>query len=347
MKITRDSFGVLGDGGAVDLFTLTNAQGTEAKITNYGCIVVSLRTPDRNGKFGDVVLGFDTLAEYVDHNPFFGCVAGRYANRIAQGRFTLDGVTYQLARNNGSNHLHGGLRGFDKVLWRVTAADDIVLRFVYTSADGEENYPGNLTAEVTYQLNDRNQLSIDYRATTDKPTIINLTNHTYFNLAGHGDILGHELMLNASYITPVDERLIPTGDLLRVDGTPFDFRQPTPIGARIEDDHEQIRFGQGYDHNYVFHQPLGGLMLAANVFEPTSGRSMELYTTQPGVQFYTGNFLTGVPGKGGRVYHKRFGFCLETQHFPDSPNQPSFPSTVLRPGERYTEQTLFQFGVRV
>jgi aldose 1-epimerase len=346
MKITRESFGLLGDGRSVDLFTLTNAQRLEAKITNYGSILVSLCVPDRQGTLGDVVLGFDTLAEYVDHNPFFGCVAGRYANRIANGRFTLDGVTYQLARNNGPNHLHGGLQGFDKVLWRVTAADNMGLRFAYTSADGEENYPGNLTAEVTYQLNDRNQLSIDYRATTDKPTIVNLTNHTYFNLAGHGDILGHEVMLNATYITPVDETLIPTGALMRLEGTPFDFRRPMSIGARIADDHEQIRFGLGYDHNYVLNKPLGGLTLAANVFEPTSGRYMELYTTQPGVQFYTGNFLTGVPGKGGQLYHKRFGFCLETQHFPDSPNQPSFPSTMLRPGERYAEQTIFQFAVR-
>lgn len=346
MDIVRTPFGVAKDGYAVDLFTLTNKHGLQAKIITYGGILMSLLTPDRTGKLGDVVLGFDTLAEYMDHNPFFGCLTGRYANRIAQGRFTLEGVTYQLAQNNGANHLHGGKRGFDKVVWRIAAIDRSGLKLSYLSVDGEENYPGNLVSEVTYQVTDENELRIHYRATTDKPTIVNLTNHTYFNLAGHGTILGHEIEINATYITPVDEGLIPTGDLMRLEGTPFEFRRPHRIGERIDGKHEQIRRGLGYDHNFVLNKALGALTFAARASEPTSGRIMEVYTTQPGVQFYTGNMLPdALPGKAGQTYSKRSGFCLETQTFPDSPNQPKFPSPVLYPEKEYNHLTVFKFSV--
>jgi aldose 1-epimerase len=348
MDITKQPFGSTTDGTPVDLYTLTNDHGIVVKITNYGGIITHVQAPDRSGKPGDVVLGFDTLAEYVEKNPFFGALCGRYANRIAGGKFTLNGVTYPLLQNNGKNHLHGGQQGFDKVVWQAKAIrtpSAVGVKLTYLSVDGEEGYPGNLNVTVTYTLSNQNALKIAYAAITDKPTILNLTNHSYFNLAGRGDVLGHELQLNADRFTPVDATLIPIGELRSVAGTPMDFRQPTAIGARIEQDDEQIKLGLGYDHNWVINGTPGTLRLAAIVREPASGRRLEVHTTQPGVQFYTGNFLTGVQGKGGLLHHKRTGFCLETQHFPDSPNQPSYPTTVLNPGETFAETTVFTFAV--
>jgi aldose 1-epimerase len=348
MKLTEDQFGVTPTGEAVLRYTLDNDRGVTATILTYGGIIATLHTPDRTGQLADIVLGFDTLAEYIDHNPFFGCIAGRYANRIANGRFDLDGVTYQLATNNGPNHLHGGLQGFDKVNWRAETAQtatDASVQLHYRSVDGEENYPGTLEVTVTYTLNDQNQLVINYRATTDRATILNLTNHTYFNLAGQGSILDHQLQLAADRYTPVSATLIPTGELAPVTDTPFDFRRATAIGARIDADHEQLRFGGGYDHNWVLN-PSASNRPAITVDEPTSGRRLSVTTTQPGVQFYTGNMMPdALPGKGGQIYGKRTGFCLETQHFPDSPNQPAFPATVLRPDETFEETTVFTFGV--
>ncbi len=283
-----------------------------------------------------------------DNSPYFGAIVGRYGNRIAKARFTLDGRTYPLAANNGVNHLHGGVQGFDKVLWQGEALrGGAGVAFTRTSADGEEGYPGNLKARITYTLTDKNELVVAYEATTDKPTVVNLTQHTYFNLAGQGDILGHVLRINADRYTPVDETLIPTGEMAAVDKTPFDFRQPTAIGARIKSEHPQMQFGRGYDHNWVLARSGPGLSLAADVYEPTSGRTLQVRTTEPGVQFYTGNFLDGtITGKNGRVYQQRSGFCLETQHFPDSPNQPTFPSTTLRPGETYRSRTVFTTGTK-
>lgn len=348
MNIHKQPFGQSNQ-QPVDLYTLTNDHGITTQITNYGGTIVTLHTPDRNGRLGDIVLGFDTLAEYQTRSPFFGCIAGRYANRLANAQFTLDGVTYPLAANNGPNHLHGGLRGFDKVVWQAeTAQRDgaVALQLRYRSPDGEEGYPGNLDVTLTYTLTNGNELRIDYRATTDKPTILNLTNHTYFNLAGQGKILDHLMMIDADRFTPVNATLIPTGDLPSVAGTPFDFRTATAIGARIAQDHEQLRYGGGYDHNWVLNRPEEGLRPVITVTESTSGRRLTVATSQPGVQFYTGNMMPdALPGKGGQVYTKRSGFCLETQHFPDSPNQPHFPSTVLRPGEQYQETTVFTFSI--
>ena len=348
-RIEKQAFGKV-DGTPVALYTLTNDRGMQAQITNYGGIVVSLRAPDRQGKFGDVVLGYDNLEGYVKQNPFFGCLVGRYANRIAKGKFTLDGKQYTLVQNNGENHLHGGTKGFDKRVWaarEVRGKDGVGLTLTYVSKDGEEGYPGNLSVTVTYTLTNNNEFKIDYAATTDKNTIINLTNHSYFNLAGTGDVLGHEIMLNADQFTPVDKTLIPTGELGRVAGTPMDFMKSTAIGARINHEHEQIQFGGGYDHNWVLNKTDGPLGLAARVYEPTTGRVMEVYTTQPGVQFYTGNFLDGsITGKGGQVYNKRYGFCLETQHFPDSPNKPDFPSVILKPKEKYMQTTIYKFSAK-
>lgn len=348
-KITREPFGTLPDGRAVEQFTLRNANGIEIKAIGFGGIITSLRVPDRSGKLDDVVLGFDRLEPYLKNDPFFGAIIGRYGNRIAEGSFTLDGKTYTLAKNNGPNHLHGGVKGFDKVLWEVEPdAGRNALVFTRTSPDGEEGYPGNLRVRVTYTLTDANALTVDYVATTDKPTPVNLTQHSYFNLAGHaaGDILGHELTLNADRYTPVDDTLIPTGELAPVEGTPFDFRQPTAIGARIDAGHPQLNAAKGYDHNWVLNRAGDGLQVAARVHEPKSGRTLEVATMEPGIQFYSGNFLDGtLTGKGGAVYRHRTGFCLETQHFPDSPNQPNFPSTILRPGEEYRTRTVFTFGV--
>lgn len=354
MGISKSDFGTTRGGEAVDLYTLTNANGMNVKITNYGGIIVSVNVPDKDGRFADVVLGFDTLKEYEEKSPYFGCITGRYANRIAKGKFTLDGVDYdKLAINNGPHHLHGGIKGFDKVVWKAEAfenADGAGLKLRYLSKDGEEAYPGNLDVMVTYTLTSDNALKIDYAATTDKPTVCNLTNHTYFNLAGHGTAshYNHEMMINADGFTPVqDEGAIPTGEIRPVAGTPMDFTTPMSIGARIDADDEQIKFGAGYDHNWVLNkQQEGELSLAAVTFEPTTNRLLETYTTEPGVQFYTGNYLDGFTGKEGKVYPRRCGFCLETQHFPDSPNHPNFPSTVLRPGEQYQSTTIFKFLVK-
>lgn len=344
---TRATFGKLPDGTAVEVFTITNRRGVEVRLIEYGAAILSLRTPDRGGRMDDVVLGFDTLEGYLGNSPHFGVIVGRYANRIAKGRFTLDGKTYQLATNNGPNHLHGGVKGFDKVVWTGEPAGAGVVSFAYTSPDGEESYPGTLKVRVTYTLTESNELIVDYRATTDKPTIVNLSQHSYFNLTGGArDILGHELTIDADRYTPVDDTLIPTGELAPVEGTPFDFRKPFAIGARIEGAHRQLKYGRGYDHNFVLVRPRRGPGHAARVVEPVSGRTLEISTTEPGVQFYAGNFLDGtIKGKGGQVYARRWGFCLETQHFPDSPNHANFPSTVLRPGQEYRSKTVFAFGV--
>jgi aldose 1-epimerase len=340
-------YGVLANGDSVHVYTLTNRQGLEMQVLDYGGLVVSLKTPDRRGTMGNIVLGFDSLAGYVKDSPYFGALVGRFANRIAKGRFTLDGTSYTLAVNNGVNALHGGLRGFDKVRWTVEqAGNPLVLS--YTSKDGEEGFPGTLTVRVTYALTDSNQFRIDYEATTDKATPVNLTQHSYWNLAGDGagPVLDHELMLNADRFTPVDSTLIPTGDLQSVTNTPFDFRTPTRIGARIDQPDPQLRIAGGYDHNFVITRMAPGLVHAARVVEPTTGRTLDVHTTEPGIQLYTGNFLDGsFSGTGGHVYARRGAFCLETQHFPDSPNQPAFPNTILRPGEKFTSRTVYTFGV--
>jgi aldose 1-epimerase len=349
MVISSAPFGKLASGEAVELYTLRNAKGTLVKITPYGGIVTSILVPDRNGKLGDVALGFDDASGYTDKVPFFGAIIGRYGNRIAFGKFALDGQTYTLACNNGANHLHGGLKGFDKVLWTAAPVEGNKpsLTLSYLSKDLEEGYPGNLSVQVVYTLTEDDQLEIKYRATTDKKTVVNLTNHTYFNLAGSGDILGHELFIDADRYTPVDAGLIPTGELAPVEGTPFDFRQPVAIGARIGADDEQIKRGGGYDHNFVLNGEMGTLRKVAAVYEPGSGRVLEILTTEPGLQFYSGNFLDGtLVGKGGQVYAYRSGFCLETQHYPDSPNQPAFPSTMLSPGEVYQTKTIYKFSAR-
>jgi aldose 1-epimerase len=341
------AFGKTADGTPVDLFVLTNKHGVKAKIITYGTIVTELQVPDKAGKLTDVVLGFDDLESYLKPHPFFGATAGRYANRIAKGKFTLEGKEYKLATNNGPNHLHGGVKGFDKVVWKAEsneAKDGPSVRMTYRSPDGEEGYPGNLDASVTYTLTDANELRVDFAATTDKPTPVNLAHHGYFNLSGHsaGDILGHEIMINADRYTPVDDGLIPTGKIEPVKGTPLDFTTMTPIGKRIG---ELKNDPQGYDHNFVLNRKGDGLVLAAKVRDPKSGRILEVLTTEPGVQFYTGNFLDGSnKGKGGVVYRKHAGFCLEAQHFPDSPNHPEFPSTILKPGEKYSQTTIYKFA---
>ncbi|MGB9623560.1 MAG: aldose epimerase family protein [Phycisphaerae bacterium] len=352
MSIQKEPFGTTRDGTAVDLYTLTNANGMSADITNYGGIVVRLYAPDRNGKLADVVLGYDKLADYIKATPYFGAIVGRYGNRIARGRFTLDGIEYKLATNNMGNHLHGGIKGFDKVVWEAQpfqGNDAVGLKLTYLSKDGEEGYPGNLRCTVRYSLTNDNELRIDYEATTDKATPVNLTNHSYFNLAGQGrgDILGHELMLNADRFVPVDSTLIPTGELRPVKGTPMDFTTPTAIGARVNQDYEQLKLGKGYDHCWVLNKKDAEMSLAARVYEPTTGRVMEVLTTEPAIQFYCGNFLDGSNvGKGGKVYRFRYGFCLETEHYPDSPNHPQFPSTILRPGQTYKTTTIYRFAAR-
>lgn len=348
--VTKQSFGTA-DGQSVDLYTLTNAHGLEAKITNYGGIVVSLRVPDRAGAFDDVVLGFDNLEAYLKSTPHFGALIGRFGNRIAKGRFTLNGVEYKLAINNGENSLHGGVKGFDKVVWNAKARKTMngpALELTYLSRDGEEGYPGNLSVKVIYTLTNYDELKIDYFAATDKDTVVNLTHHSYFNLAGqgNGDILNHRLSIGANYFTPVDAGLIPTGEFRNVKGTPFDFMGQATIGSRINQDDEQLKLGHGYDHNFVLNGKTGQLQQVATVVEDTTGRMMEVWTTEPGMQFYTGNFLDGtITGKGGKVYQRRYGFCLETQHYPDSPNQPKFPSTVLKKGRRYRSTTSYRFMV--
>ncbi len=351
-RVTQVPFGQLPDGRQVELFTLTNGHGLEIRAMTYGAIVTSIRTPDRTGTPADIVLGFDSLAGYLTGSPYFGAIVGRYANRIAAGQFTLEGVTYHLARNNGPNSLHGGERGFDKMLWsgepfQSDSAAGVRLR--YESPDGEEGYPGAVSVQVTYTLTDADELIVDYEASTTKATPLNLSQHSYWNLhgEGQGNILDHVLTLDASAMTPVDSTLIPTGQIAPVAGTPFDFRQPTAIGTRIGGSNEQLRVGRGYDHNWVIDQASpGALTHAARLEDPVSGRRIDISTTEPGLQFYSGNFLDGtIRGKGGHVYGHRSGLCLETQHFPDSPNHANFPSTILRPGQHYRSQTVIAFHV--
>ena len=349
--ITRAPFGRLSDGADVEIVTLTNANGMEVRTIPYGAIIVSVRVPDRSGHLDDVVLGFDTLDSYVTKNPYFGTVVGRYGNRIAKGRFTLGGKTYQLATNNGVNHLHGGVKGFDKALWRADPFErDGLVGIVYshTSPSGDQGYPGTLTVRVTYTLTPSNEITVDYDGTADQATPVNLTQHSYFNLAGEGsgDILGHRLTIDADRFTPVDDTLIPTGESAQVEGTPFDFRRATVIGARIGADDPQLKNGTGYDHNWVLTRQAAGLLHAARLEDPKSGRTLDVSTTEPGLQFYSGNFLDGtIGGKAGHLCRQRSGLCLETQHFPDSPNHPNFPSTILQPGERYQSKTVLAFGV--
>jgi len=348
-RIHRDPFGKSPEGAPVEIFTLFGDGGVVVRISNYGGVIVSVEAPGRDGKKADVVLGFTTLEGYAADRSFQGALIGRYGNRIAKGRFVLDGTPYVLATNNGPNHLHGGVNGFGRKVWGarvVSGPKGEALELTLLSQDMDEGYPGSLNAKVVYSLGPDNGLEIDYTATTSKPTVLNLTNHTYFNLAGEGsgDILGHELQIEADQFTPVDATMIPTGELRAVKGTPLDFTKSTPIGARIDDPYEQMVKGAGYDHNYVVRGPAGKLRLAARVVEPKSGRVLEVLTTQPGVQLYTGNFMDGsIVGKSGRAYARRNSFCLETQHYPDSPNQPKFPSTVLRPGQTYHETTVFRF----
>jgi len=352
--ITSEPFGDV-EGQGVDLYTLTNANGMEVKIMTYGGIVQSIRVPDRDGQLANVALGFATLEEYVAGNPYFGCIVGRYGNRIARGTFSLDGTTYRLALNNGENTLHGGEKGFDKFVWGATRVPDVqngvALKLSRVSPDGEENYPGTMMVDVTYTVTDTDELQIDYHATTDKATIVNLTNHTYFNLAGEGSgtVANQQLQLNASTYTPVDDTLIPTGEIAPVAGTPFDFTTATAIGDRIRDgSSEQITFGRGYDHNFVLDRPSPddrSMVVAGTVTDPESGRTMEIRTTEPGIQFYSGNFLDGtIAGPSGKVYRQGDAFALETQHFPDSPNQPTFPSTVLQPDQEYSSTTVYAFA---
>ena len=349
-RLSSHSFGKLSDGREVSAFVLKNANGMSVQILDLGGVIASIKVPDSSGNFADVTTGFDYPQPYLDGAGYMGAIVGRYANRISGGTFSIDGIDYSLAKNNGNNAIHGGLVGFDKKIWEVeysVGLYDSKLKLSTFSPDGEEGYPGRVEVSVTYTLNDQNQLTIDYSATSDKATIINLTNHAYFNLDGHhaDSILEHEVMLNANHFTPIDESLIPTGAILDVAGTPLDFRQRKAIGLEIESEDQQINFGSGYDHNFVInHSEIGGVSLAAEVYSPNSGRVMKVYTDQPGVQFYTGNFLNGeLVGKDGAVYGRRSAFCLETQHFPDSPNKPTFPSTFLRPGDRFASRTMFEF----
>ncbi len=349
---TSTPFGNLKDGRAAELITLTNAKGANVQISNYGCTVVSFNVADREGKLDSIVLGKSTLADYEAGHPFYGVIAGRYANRIAKGRFTLDGKEYKLHVNNGPNHLHGGKEGFDKKLWAIASRGMVegvpTLSLSYTSPDGEEGYPGTLKCGLTYSFNDAGELRIEYTATTDKPTVVNLTNHSYFNLSGHGkgDILSHVMQIPAGKYTPTDPTLIPNGKLESLDGTPLDFRKATVIGERIsQHDFLPLKYGGGYDHNYVIDAPAGTLRTAAKVADPKSGRTLECLTTEPGVQLYTLNHGADDKGRDGRKYPKHGGFCLETHHYPDSPNQPSFPSTVLKPGETYRQTCVYRAGV--
>lgn len=346
LSVSAASFGRMPDGRDVTIYTLTNAGGLRARVMEYGAILVSLDVPDRDGKPADVALGFDDLESYLKRNPLFGAVVGRYANRIADARFMLDGVEHRITANAGRNHIHGGgNKRFDKVAWTgypYESDTEAGVRFTHFSFDGEEGFPGNLDCSVTYALTDKNELRLTYTAATDKPTVVNFTNHSYFNLAGagNGDVLGHELTINASWYTPAGEGLIPTGEIQSVAGTPLDFREPHKIGERIG----ELTETRGYDHNYVLHGSYGALALAARIHEPASGRIMEVWTTEPGMQLYTANGMNGLKGKDGKVYNRHYGFCTETQHFPDSPNKPHFPSTALRPGQVYTTTTVFKFS---
>jgi aldose 1-epimerase len=347
-KISKEPFGKTLDGERADIYTLRNTNGVEARICNYGGLLVSFKAPDRNGQIGDVVLGYDTLEGYLTNSPYFGAMIGRYGNRIANGKFTLDDVQYTLATNNGPNALHGGLKGFDKKVWRakvIPSDAGAALELTYRSRDGEEGYPGNLKVKAVYTLMPDNGLRLEYTATTDKDTVINLTQHSYFNLAGKGDVLAHKVFIDADKFTPVDETLIPTGELRSVTGTLFDFRNPTAIGERIQGEDKQLKIGNGYDHNWVLNHPMGRLDVIARVTEPTTGRVLEVLSTEPGLQFYTGNFLDGtITGKGGQVYNFRNGFCMEPQHFPNSPNQWDFPSVALRPGQVYHNTIIFRLS---
>jgi aldose 1-epimerase len=351
MSVTVTHYGELADGTPMSLYTLTNRNGMSMKVINYGGIITSITMPDKNGEQGDIVLGYDSVENYLASNPFFGALIGRYGNRIAKGKFSLDGKAYSLATNNGENHLHGGNKGFDKVIWNIEEAkvpQAAAIKLSYQSKDMEEGYPGNLNVEVLYALTDANELKIDYKATTDKKTIVNLTQHTYFNLAGPDrDILSHELVLNADKFLPVDKTLIPTGELKEVANTPFDFRKPVAIGKRIDEKDEQLKFGNGYDHCWILNRAADSLAHAATLYDSISGREVMVFTTEPGIQFYSGNFLDGtLTGKNGIVYNFRTGLCLETQHFPDSPNRKEFPSVVLNPGDTYKSQTIYRFAVR-
>jgi len=353
MSVDVKPFGKTADGTAVEIYTLKNAAGVEVRIMTRGATIQTILAPDKNGTLADVTLGFDSVDGYLSpSHSYFGCIVGRYGNRIAGGAFSLGGKSYTLAKNNGPNALHGGPKGFNTAVWKakkVERPDAVGVEMTYLSKDGEEGYPGNLDTTITYTLNAQSELRMDYLATTDKETVLNLTNHAYFNLAGagDGDILGHVMMIAADRFTPVDKTLIPTGELRPVTGTPFDFLKPTAIGARIGDKDEQVGFGGGYDHNFVLNRKDASMVLAARVTEPASGRVLEVLTTEPGVQFYSGNFLDGsAKGKGGKVYSKRFGFCLETQHFPDSPNHANFPSTILEPGKKYATATVHKFSMK-
>ena len=347
--IGKEVFGKTADGTQVDLYTLRNSKGAEARIINYGGIVVSLKMPDREGKLGDVVLGFDKLEDYLTRNPFFGCIVGRYGNRIGNAKFSLAGKEYKLAANNGPNCLHGGLKGFDKKVWTARSFQGDhgpSLELKYTSPDGEEGFPGNLSVTATYTLTEDNALQLDFTATTDKETVLNLTQHSYFNLSGKGSVLDYEMMIPADKFTPSDSTQIPTGEIRSVEGTPFDFRKPTKIGARINQDDEQLKFGSGYDHNFVTGKPAGQVGLLARVYDPASGRVFEAFSSEPGFQFYTANHMSSVKGKGGATYNTREGFCIEPQHYPDSPNKPSFPAAALKPGETYRHTIIYKFSVR-
>lgn len=349
--ITKEAWGEI-EGKPVSLYTLTNNKGLVVKISDYGGIIVSVMAPDKDGNHDDVVLGFDTVEEYPEKSQYFGCITGRYANRIALGKFTLDGTEYTLATNNEPNHLHGGVKGFDKQIWETTSSQSEFgarLTMKWTSPDGDEGYPGTLPCVVTYTLTDNNELRIDYEATTDKPTVLNLTNHAYFNLsgAGSGTILDHDLMIRADRFCAIDETAIPLAGVADVEGTPFDFRQPTRIGERIEADNVQLKNGLGYDHNWCIKGSRDGrLQHVATLSEATTGRTLEVHTTEPGLQFYCGNFLDGMKGKGGKTYEYRGALCLEAQTYPDSPNRPDYPSPVLRPGETYAQTTIYKFGVQ-
>ena len=350
--VTKSSFGTTPDGKEVSKYTLTNKNGLELSVINYGAIVVSLKTPDKQGAMGDIVLGYDSLASYIKSNPYFGAIVGRYGNRIGKGKFSIDGTEYKLAVNNGANHLHGGLKGLDKVFWdieEVPSTDGASVKLTYQSKDGEEGYPGNLNIEVLYTLNNNNEWVISYKATTDKKTVVNLTQHSYFNLTAdaNNDILSHQVTILADNLLPVDKGLIPTGELKPVVNTPFDFNKPTAIGARIDAKDTQIEYGKGYDHAWVLNNKSGSLSLAATVYDASTGRFMEVSTTEPAIQFYTGNFLDGTAiGKGGVPYSFRHGLCLETEHYPDSPNKPAFPSTLLEPGKTYQTTTVYKFSAK-
>jgi len=352
LKVSREAFGVLPGGKAVDLYTLTNARGMMIRVMTYGGVIVSLDVPDRKGQSADIVLGYEHLDGYLAKSPYFGAIVGRFGNRIKDARFTLDSKEYTLGKNNPPNTLHGGFRGFDKVLWQgkpFEHKDEVGLTLQYTSPDGEEGYPGTLHATVTYTLNDKKEFRIHYQATTDKATPITLASHSAFNLAGEGsgDILGHVLMLNADRYTPFDSTLIPTGKIVSVKGTPHDFTKPTVVGLRIAEKNDQLAYGHGYDSNFVINRKGPGMALAARIYEPTTGRVMEIDTTEPGEQFYSGNSLDGtITGKHGHVYKQHSGFCLLTQHYPDSPNRTEFPSCILRPGQTYESTTVYKFSVR-